>query len=124
MAADSYKGIPKQFPLLVNEDGDVKMNKPGPHLLNVNESVFNPITTGSGSLVNGYAYVSDSSVGWHTLVFVSTVSGTGSTVASGTINYTVDPANSKVHFSGIDRTDNRQFAYVLFNPGLKTPKVS
>lgn len=124
MSRDSYSGIRKKFPLLINEDGDVEMNKPGAHNLKVDEVGFKPVLTGSGTLVAGYTYVTDPSIGWHSIALVTPVSGTGGTTLSGSINYTVDVANAKVHFSGINNTDTRKFAYAIFNPGLKTPKVS
>lgn len=107
----SYKGVPKKVSLLVNESVDGKLNVKG--------GAFTPIVTGSGSLVAGYAAVEDSSIGWHTTVMLTAQSGTDTAALA----YSVDAPNKVVHVSGEDAADVRGFSYVLFNPGLGTPKA-
>lgn len=107
----SYKGVPKKVNLLLNDSVDGKLDVKG--------GVFSPIVTGSGVLAAGYAAVQDVSIGWHTTVMLTAQSGTDTAALA----YTVDVANKTVHVSGEDNADVRRFSYVLFNPGLGTPKA-
>jgi len=107
----SYKGIPKKVGLLVNDSVDGKLDVKG--------GAFSPVVTGSGSLVGGYALVENASIGWHTTVSLTPASGT----KTGALHAVVDAPNAAVHVSGEDSADVRRFSYVLFNPGLGTPKA-
>jgi len=103
-------------------DQDGKVQLPHPHAAGVGSSgSFTPVLVGSGVLTNGYTYLTDTSIGWHSMVLTTVVSGSTST--SG-IAYTVDAPNQTVHFSGAFTGDDRAFSYVIFNPGTGSPKVS
>lgn len=117
MSRDNYKGIPKKF--LVRMDQDGKIQAPRPHGAVDGTSAFTPVLVGSGVLTAGYTYVTDPSIGWHSMVLVSPASGT----KTQGIAHSIDVANQTIHFSGEDNADVRRFSYVVFNPGLGSPKA-
>lgn len=116
MPRDSYKGIPKKAKLWINEDGSVDMPRPHPHN-DGGSGKYQPIVTGSGTLTDGYALLSDDSIGFHTMVLLTAVSGNTTT----DMGYVIDPINKQVHVSG---GANVRFSYMLINPGLGSQKVS
>ncbi len=112
---DSYKGIPKKVALHVNKDGSVDMPHPHPH--QDGSGAHKVIVTGSGTLVNGYKLVTDENISWHTMAFVSSVSGSVTT----DLHYALDPVNHRMHVSC--GASNQKFTYILINPGLGTGKL-
>lgn len=113
MAADNYNGVPKKIPALLDEDGNFHLDRPNP--IQGGNGAFKPMSVGSGVLVDGYALISDDSIGYHTIVLLTGISG--STAMD--LEFAVDAVNKSVKVSG---QDDRQFNYILINPGLRTPK--
>ena len=116
MGADKYKGIPKKFPALIDEDGNIAMDRPNP--IQGGSGGFNPVSVGSGTLADGHYAIADTSIGYHTIVMLTAESGSG----TADLNYTVDAVNQIVNVNG-GAADARKFSYMLINPGLKSPKV-
>jgi hypothetical protein len=102
----------------MDKDGNVQA--PHPHPATTGDGQFTPVVVASGVLTAGYANTTHPSIGWHSVVMVTPLSGT----KTQGITYTIDVANQTIHFSGEDNADTRRFSYVLYNPGLGTPKLS
>lgn len=117
MSRDNYQGVPKKFVMRMDKDG--KVQHPRPSGAADSTSAFTPVLVGSGVLTAGYANMTDPSIGWHSMVVVSASSGT----KTAPIAHAIDAAAQTVHFSGEDNADVRRFSYVVFNPGLGSPKV-
>lgn len=110
---DSYKGVPQGAPVLWTGSG---------FKTSALDLGHDFMVVGSGVLSAGRATLSDDSIGFQTLVVLTTASGSGTSATSADIQYTVDPINKQVELWGTGASDTRRFSYMLINPGFASKK--
>lgn len=110
---DSYKGVPQKAHVLWDGAGLSSTALDTGHDFMV---------VGSGALTAGKALISDASIGYQTMVFLTTASGTGTTATAADITFTVNPTAKTVTLWGTSASDTRRFNYFLINPGFGTAR--